>query len=136
MSQAPASDTSCLCASLCIRSGAILAGLAVIAGAFGAHVLKDSLTAHDLDIFEKGVRYQMYHALGLHLCGALAPRIKRPRLVLHSLLWGTVIFSGSLYLLVLTGVRKFGMITPIGGTLMIVGWMSLALGMRRASPNA
>ena len=114
-------------ATLCIRSGAILAGLAVIAGAFGARALKDALPPADLDIFENGVRYQMYHVLALLLCCAIAPHIGRPRLVANSFIWGTVIFSGSLYLLVLTGTRKFGMITPIGGTLMIVGWIALAL---------
>ena len=114
--------------TLCIRSGALLAGLAVIAGAFGAHGLKDVLSPADLDIYEKAVRYQMYHAFGLLFCGVTAAKLRRPRLVAHSFLWGTVIFSGSLYLLVLTGVRKFGMITPIGGLLMILGWLALTFG--------
>ena len=106
-----------------LRAGALLGGLAVAAGAFGSHFLKDQLTPEDLAIFETGVRYQMYHALALILCAVLG---RGAGLAAHSFCWGTSIFSGSLYLLVSTGPRWLGAITPIGGTLLIVGWAALA----------
>ena len=104
--------------------GSILAGLGVVFGAFGAHALKASLSSEMLGVFETGVRYQMYHALGLMALAWAISRWPEPRLAPAAwlLLAGTAIFSGSLYLLVLTGTRWFGAITPIGGVALIVGW--------------
>lgn len=102
---------------------ALLAGSAVALGAFGAHALKNILEPKYLEIFETAVRYQMYHALALLALG-LAGWKGRSSLWL---LAGTLIFSGSLYLLAFTRVDILGAITPIGGILQIVGWGMLAL---------
>ncbi len=104
--------------------GSILAGLAVVFGAFGAHALKASLNQTMLATFETGVRYQMYHGLGLLALAWAIGRWPERRLTPAAILLfvGTLIFSGSLYLLVLTGVRSFGAITPVGGLGLIAGW--------------
>ncbi|HTP09448.1 MAG TPA: DUF423 domain-containing protein [Anaerolineae bacterium] len=110
--------------------GSLSGGLAVALGAFGAHALKARLTADQLTTFETGVRYQMYHALVL-----LAVALAMTRLSTTSLLtlagWlfvaGTLLFSGSLYLLCFTGKRWLGAITPFGGLAFIAGWVCLAL---------
>jgi len=104
--------------------GSVLAGLGVVFGAFGAHALKASLSPKMLDIFETGVRYQMYHGLGLLALAWAISRWPERRLVPAAwlLLAGTMIFSGSLYLLVLSEARWFGSITPFGGVALIVGW--------------
>lgn len=102
--------------------------LAVAAGAFGAHGLKARLAPDLLEIFETGARYHMYHALGLGLV-ALAG-LARPQLPINgpgaAMLLGTVVFSGSLYVLALTGQRWLGAITPVGGLAFLVGWGWLA----------
>ena len=108
--------------------GAILTGLGVVFGAFGAHALKASLSAKMLETFETGVRYQMYHGLGLL---ALAWAISRwPERRLAPAAWllvaGTVVFSGSLYVLVLTGARWLGAVTPFGGVMLIACWALVA----------
>ncbi|MCA8941148.1 MAG: DUF423 domain-containing protein [Planctomycetes bacterium] len=118
-----------------LRLGAALAGLAVAAGAFGAHGLKATLEPGDLAIFETAVRYQMYHALALLACAALAARGFRIGLAPWALLLGTMVFSGSLYLLVLLDVRWLGAITPIGGVVMIVGWITLATSATATPPQ-
>lgn len=112
-----------------IEIGAVSGGLAVVAGAFGAHTLR----GHDysdraLQVFETASRYQMYHALGLVLIGLWD--LGQPRRALTVAGWaftvGTVLFSGSLYALVLLDRRWLGMITPIGGLSLIAGWIALA----------
>ena len=104
--------------------GAVNAAIAVGAGAFGAHGLRERLDARSLEIFETAARYQMYHALALVLCGVLATRgAKQAGLVFQA---GIVIFSGSLYALALTGVTDLGAITPIGGLAFLAGWLWLA----------
>ena len=108
-------------------AGAIAAFIAVALGAFGAHSLKTKITPEMLNIFEVGVRYQMYHALGLF---AVAWAITRwPEINLNSAGWcfivGIVIFSGSLYLLSMTDTRWLGAITPIGGLAFLIGWAIL-----------
>jgi uncharacterized membrane protein YgdD (TMEM256/DUF423 family) len=109
-----------------VQIGALLAFLGVAAGAFGAHALKGMLTPERLEVFEVAVRYQMYHALGLIAAGILdTPRAG------WAFLFGTIVFSGSLYLLVLTDKRWLGAITPIGGALFLAGWVLLALDARR-----
>lgn len=109
-----------------LRAGAVLGGLAVAAGAFGAHGLRDSLPPADLETFEVAVRYQMFHALALVLCAALPVGTPRVVAAARCFLAGVVVFSGSLYALVLTGPRWLGAVTPVGGTLLIVGWVLLA----------
>ena len=109
-------------------AGAVLAGLGVVFGAFGAHALKASLSPKMLNTFETGVRYQMYHGLGLLALAWAVSHWPERRLVPAAwlLLAGTVVFSGSLYLLVLTGARCFGAITPFGGVTLIAGWALVA----------
>lgn len=110
-------------------TGAVFAFLGVAAGAFGAHALRERLPEDLLAIFEVGVRYQMYHALGLlaaawaaaHWPGGLTTAAGWLFIV------GITIFSGSLYVLSLTGVRWLGAITPVGGVAMLAGWACLAL---------
>lgn len=112
-----------------IRVAALLGGLSVAAGAFGAHGLKGYLEPKDLETFETAARYQMYHALALLGIGLLALyQGSSPPLQIAGwcFLSGTLIFSGTLYALVLSGIRWLGAITPIGGVLMIVGWGILA----------
>lgn len=108
--------------------GAVSAGLAVVFGAFGAHALRATLSADDLATFEIGVRYQMYHALGL--LGVAWAATQWPSGAVHAAGWafvaGIVVFSGSLYALVLTQQRWLGAITPLGGVAFIVGWALLA----------
>lgn len=104
--------------------GFLLGGLAVAAGAFGAHALADRLPAARLETFETAARYQMYHAIALVLLGLLAARW--PSLGWNGpgmlMVGGAVLFSGSLYALALTDVRWLGAITPIGGVLWIAAW--------------
>lgn len=108
--------------------GALLAGLAVALGAFGAHGLESRVTADRLQTFEIGARYQMYHALALLLVGLFAAQW--PGGVLHAAGWcfvaGIIVFSGSLYVLVLTDTGWLGAITPLGGVAFIAGWALLA----------
>jgi|SRR3954452_21070395 uncharacterized membrane protein YgdD (TMEM256/DUF423 family) len=112
--------------------GTSSAFLAVAAGAFGAHALRGRLTPELLGVFETGARYQMYHAFGLI---AVAWAVVRwPGALSHWAGWlfvaGTLLFSGSLYALALTGVRSLGAITPIGGVAFLSGWVCLALSAR------
>jgi uncharacterized membrane protein YgdD (TMEM256/DUF423 family) len=118
--------------------GASLAGLGVALGAFGAHALRASVSPQLLATFETGVRYQMYHGLGLL---ALAWAVGRwPAVRLAPAVWllvgGTVVFSGSLYLLVLTGHRWLGAVTPIGGVALIAGWGYLAFKLLSVGPHS
>lgn len=110
--------------------GSLSAGIAVALGAFGAHALADRLSERDLQTFETGVRYQFYHAFAL-LAVAYAinrwPTSSLPVIAGWLFVAGTLIFSGSLYVLVGTGLRWLGAITPIGGVVFIVGWILLAV---------
>lgn len=109
--------------------GAISALVAVGAGAFGAHGLKNRLDAEMLAVFETGARYQMYHALALIACAWAATRWPGAASVTAAgwlFVAGTLMFSGSLYLLSLTGVRWLGAITPLGGLAFLAGWLCLA----------
>lgn len=108
--------------------GALLAGLAVAAGAFGAHALRARLEPSQLQVFETAARYQMYHGLGLILVGVLSDR--RPSRPLTVAAWlflaGIVLFSGSLYALTLSGVRSLGAVTPLGGVCFLAGWVAVS----------
>jgi uncharacterized membrane protein YgdD (TMEM256/DUF423 family) len=108
---------------------AILAGLAVVLGAFGAHAFSSRIPTDRLETFEIGVRYQMYHALGLFVVAWAMDRW--PGVALHVAGWlfvaGTVVFSGTLYGIAFGGPRWLGAITPVGGLCFIVGWVWLAV---------
>ena len=136
--------------------GAILAGLGVVFGAFGAHGLEGRLesvypdatknlaglevpaTYKYLRDFNTAAEYHMYHAFGLIALGLVArtPPARGHLIAAWSFVLGIALFSGSLYVLVLTGITKLGMITPIGGLLMIVAWVAMALGCRGPSGAA
>ena len=105
-------------------------------GAFGAHALKARLAPEQLAVYEVGVRYHMYHALALLAVAWACTRWPGSNTVTASgwlFVAGTVLFSGSLYLLALTGTRWLGAITPIGGVLWLVGWGCLAFGAWRGA---
>ena len=109
---------------------AALAGFSGVAlGAFAAHGLKGQLSAKYLAVFQTGVHYQLVHALALFGVALLAERLPGRLVAAAGSLFvaGILLFSGSLYLLTLTGVGKLGMITPIGGTAFLAGWLCLAL---------
>jgi uncharacterized membrane protein YgdD (TMEM256/DUF423 family) len=116
--------------------GSLSALLSVAAGAFGAHALKQRLEPTMLATFETAARYEMYHALALIAVGLLL--VKHPSGAATTAGWafvsGTVLFSGSLYVMVFTGLRWLGAITPIGGTAFLVGWAALAAAAWRATP--
>lgn len=113
---------------LFLGMGSAAMALAVMLGAFGAHALRDRLSPEMLEIFQTGVAYHFYHALGLLLLGIAAQFLPESGW-LRSAGWlmatGIVIFSGSLYLLSVTGIRWLGAITPIGGTAFILAWICL-----------
>jgi uncharacterized membrane protein YgdD (TMEM256/DUF423 family) len=110
--------------------GCLSAFVAVALGAFGAHGLRSRLVPDMLSVFEIGVRYQMYHALALLGVGAVGGRLPGGAVALAGWLFvlGTVLFSGSLYALSLTGQRWLGAITPLGGLAFLAGWVALAWG--------
>ncbi len=117
-----------LTAKLFLLVGSANAALAVIFGAFGAHALKTRLDENLLKVFHTGVEYHFYHALGLILIGILTINlgvnswIKTAGWMMFA---GIILFSGSLYLLSMLNLRWLGMITPIGGLLFILSWLSL-----------
>lgn len=114
-------------------AGSFFGMTAVILGAFGAHALGDVLSDSSLATFETGVRYQMYHALLLLLVGGLdliSEKAKKP--IFYLLVIGTVLFSGSIYLLASNAVTSYdftsiALLTPLGGLLLILGWIFLAV---------
>tara|TARA_B110000438_G_scaffold37734_1_gene37484 strand:- start:39 stop:407 length:369 start_codon:yes stop_codon:yes gene_type:complete len=113
--------------------GSILTGLAILLGAFGAHALKSRISPQDLAIFETGIRYHIYHSIGLILIGILGFYFPHNLIDIPAKLFllGISIFSGSLYLLVLTNTRWLGAITPIGGICYMIGWLLLAFNIYR-----
>ena len=116
--------------------GAALGALSVMIGAFGAHALRATLEASGrLDTFETAVKYQFYHTLAILLVGVLLLHVQN-RLLEWSgwaFLAGIIIFSGSLYLLCLTGVRWLGAVTPLGGVAMIAGWVLLFVSVSQST---
>ena len=121
-------------ARLLLQLAGVLGGLGVAIGAFGAHALHDTLVkAGRLDTFETAVRYQFFHVLALLAVGVLwAARPELRSLGTTGWLWlgGIVVFSGSLYALCFTGITKLGAVAPIGGLLLLAGWLSLVLAVR------
>jgi uncharacterized membrane protein YgdD (TMEM256/DUF423 family) len=138
-------------AKACLIVGTLLAGLAVAAGTFGAHLLpqlleqRHGLTAESSPVdfaraeknFETGARYQMFHALGLILIGLLLER--RPTTALKvaaaSFLFGSLVFSGCLYALVILQERWLGMIVPLGGLAFLFGWSAMLIGVASRLPD-
>jgi uncharacterized membrane protein YgdD (TMEM256/DUF423 family) len=116
-------------------AGAVSAAVGVLAGSFGAHGLRARLTPEQLAVFETAGRYQLVHALGLLAAAWAATRWPGDAVRWGGglLLLGTVLFSGSLYLLVLSGVRWLGLVTPFGGAAFIVGWALLAMAALRGA---
>jgi uncharacterized membrane protein YgdD (TMEM256/DUF423 family) len=110
--------------------GSLSAFLGVALGAFGAHGLKTKITPDMLTVWQTGVQYHLIHALGLILIGILChlmPDAALARTAGWLLVAGSILFSGSLYVMVLTGVRALGMVTPLGGVAFLAGWLLLAV---------
>lgn len=110
-----------------LRTAAILGALSVILGAFAAHGLRDRLSPESLSVFMTGERYQFYHVFALLAAGIIWRERPVPQVRWSARLFvaGIILFSGSLYLLAVTGIRWLGAITPLGGTCFIAGWMAL-----------
>lgn len=119
-------------------AGCVMAFLAVAFGAFGAHGLRGRVPEDLMAVFETGVRYHMYHALALLISARIAAISTgmAARVAGSSFLAGILLFSGSLYLLALTGARWLGAVTPLGGVAFLFGWGALALAARGASNPA
>lgn len=117
--------------------GSVFAGLAVAAGAFGAHALKEILDEHRLQVFDTATRYQMYHAFGLCIVAWAMDRYPEQRLEQTGWLFifGILLFSGSLYVVSLAGIRWMGAITPIGGAAFLAGWLLLGWRIWNRTPN-
>ena len=116
-------------AKLFITLASLSGMLAVVLGAFGAHALKGKMDAYSLGVFETAVQYHFYHSFALLVVGVIA--LSQPQTVLlkssgYLFILGLVVFSGSLYLLSITGVRWLGAITPLGGLALIGAWACLA----------
>jgi uncharacterized membrane protein YgdD (TMEM256/DUF423 family) len=120
-----------------ISTGAILGMIAIILGAFGAHALKKMLSMEELSTFETGVRYQMYHALFLLFIGIINELSQKAKKIIYNLVvFGVLLFSGSIYLLATNSLTSFdfkviGFITPIGGLLLILAWGVLLLHFKK-----
>jgi uncharacterized membrane protein YgdD (TMEM256/DUF423 family) len=123
-------------AKLFLAAGSLLAGFSVVTGAFGAHVMRGKFSDYAMEVFEKAVRYEMYHALSLIFIGILF--LLRDHAVIDGnpvflkaagflMLAGILFFSGSLYILGFSGIRILGAVTPVGGTAFIAGWVFLFL---------
>lgn len=115
--------------------GSFNAFLSVALGAFGAHGLKSFLTPDKLSTWQTGVAYQFYHALGLIIIGLIAKAYPDSALIRSSgwvMSGGILLFSGSLYLLSLTGISSLGMITPFGGVAFLLSWLMLLYGVLRS----
>jgi uncharacterized membrane protein YgdD (TMEM256/DUF423 family) len=112
-----------------LLAGAVAGFIGVAFGAFGAHGLRGRLSPEMLAVFETGVRYQMYHALALVLTASVAGRVDGRAVAAAGWLFitGIALFSGSLYVLAVTGVTAFGAITPIGGVAFLAAWICLGV---------
>lgn len=110
--------------------GAFSAAVAVILGAFGTHGLQNKITKERLEVYRTGVNYHLYHSLGLIVLGMLNNSSSAQTYIIWSgwlIIAGIILFSGSLYLLVLSDKKQFGMVTPFGGLAFISGWLALGL---------
>ena len=120
---------------LYIITGSVFAALAILFGAFGSHALKEKLTLEQLEIYDIATRYLMFHALGIFAIGILGYQVPSEVLAWPLLLmvFGILIFSGSLYLISLAGYKKLGMVTPIGGLALIISWLMVAYNIYKLS---
>jgi uncharacterized membrane protein YgdD (TMEM256/DUF423 family) len=119
---------------LFLKSGAIFAGLSIALGAFGAHAFKLALqNAGNLETYETAARYQMYGAFSLIFIGILTEKISHKFLrgSGYAFILGTIIFSGSLYLICATGAKIWGAVAPVGGTSLVLGWVLFFMGVSR-----
>jgi len=121
--------------------GALLSMLAVILGAFGAHYLKPQISQAMLLVYKTGIQYQMYHSIALILVGILVQQNNQVLMLRHLkvaallFLLGIGVFSGSLYVLSITGIKSIGAFTPIGGLAFIVGWIYFLLAVKEIKQN-
>lgn len=117
--------------------GAVLGFLAVALGAFGAHALEDLLVKNDYQaVWETGVQYQMFHAVAILVIGVLMSKnvignVKSLRVAATAMLIGTILFSGSLYVMAVTKITVLGAITPIGGIAFLIGWVALMMAAKQ-----
>jgi len=116
--------------STIVLTGALFILTGIILGAFGAHALQNHLNIEELDSFQTGIQYQLYHGLALLILGFNYDKIRRPSLLCWGIVFGTVLFSGSIYLLALDapmGIKLSFLwpVTPLGGTLLILSWATL-----------
>ena len=120
---------------LYIITGSVFAALAILFGAFGSHALKEKLTLEQLEIYDIATRYLMFHALGIFAIGILGYQVPSEILAwpLLLMIFGILIFSGSLYLISLAGYKKLGMVTPIGGLALIISWLMVAYNIYKLS---
>ena len=111
-----------------ITLASLFAALAILFGAFGSHALKESLSDQSLEVYDIATRYLMFHALGIFLIALLGFQLSKESLKIPVIMMivGTSIFSGSLYLIAMLNFKKLGMVTPIGGLLLIISWFLLA----------
>ena len=111
-----------------IVTASLFAALAILFGAFGSHALKERLSAQSLEVYDIATRYLMFHALGIFLIALLGFQLPKElfEIPVTIMIVGTFIFSGSLYLIAMLDFKKLGMVTPIGGLLLIVSWLLLA----------
>lgn len=109
--------------------------LSIVLGAFGAHALADVLSSKSMEVYRTAVQYQMVHSLGLLFIGYYAKRSETRLLIYsgYSFILGVIFFSGSLYLLSVTGTSLLGLITPVGGLLFILGWILFAMDISRGA---
>ena len=121
-------------ATTLVQLGAVFAAVGVAAGAISAHGLRDVIDPEYIPVFETGARYNLFHALGMIAIGLTKPYRPASRgldVAAWGIVVGTVLFSGSLYGLALSGMRWLGAITPIGGLAQLIGWIGFAVGARR-----
>ena len=120
---------------LYIITGSVFAALAILFGAFGSHALKEKLTLEQLEVYDIATRYLMFHALGIFAIGILGYQVPSEVLTwpLLIMVFGILIFSGSLYLISLSGYKKLGMVTPIGGLALIISWLMVAYNIYKLS---
>lgn len=120
---------------LYIITGSVFAALAILFGAFGSHALKEKLNPEQLEIYDIATRYLMFHALGIFAIGILGYQVPSEVLTwpLLLMIFGILIFSGSLYLISLAGYKKLGMVTPIGGLALIISWLMVAYNIYKLS---
>ncbi|MVP00784.1 DUF423 domain-containing protein [Paenibacillus lutrae] len=116
---------------LFLMLGSINAFLSVALGAFGAHILEERISADMLEVYQTGIQYHMMHALGLIVVALLADRLPKSSGLVKIAGWaifiGIILFSGSLYVLSLTGIKILGAVTPLGGVAFLIGWTMLAV---------